>query len=144
MQWSLGALRLAQIYEDHAEDYILAAARTNDAKRRDVLLDLAAQWRDEAKALRRGATRPEVASRAPAAVKMKSFLTMAPGDERQIQPLAPCGGHIPSANWVGIAFRAEPAPHDFLICHANHVECEIMEWIAKTPLRQAVFVVGSV
>jgi hypothetical protein len=57
MQWSLGALRMAQIYEDHAEDYILAAARTNDAKGRDVLLDLAAQWRDEAKALRRGAAR---------------------------------------------------------------------------------------
>jgi hypothetical protein len=56
MQWSLEALRMAQIYEDHAEDYILAAARTNDAKRRDVLLDLAVQWRNEAEALRRGAS----------------------------------------------------------------------------------------
>jgi hypothetical protein len=56
MQWSLEALRMAQVYEDHAEDYILAAARTNDAKRRDVLLDLAVQWRNEAEALRRGAS----------------------------------------------------------------------------------------
>jgi hypothetical protein len=65
MQWSLGTLRMAQIYEDHAEDYILVAASTNDTKRRDVLLDLAVQWRDEAEALRRGGARPEVALSAP-------------------------------------------------------------------------------
>jgi hypothetical protein len=70
MQWSLEAVRMAQIYEDHAEDYILAAARTNDPKRRDVLLDLAVQWRNEAEALRRGAARhPEVALSAPSKPK---------------------------------------------------------------------------
>jgi len=44
--------RDAQIYEDHAEDCIRAAARTVDPKRRDVLLDLAIKWREDAQALR--------------------------------------------------------------------------------------------
>ena len=44
---------LAQIYEDHAEDCIYAAARSDDLKRRDVLLHLAIKWRENAEALRR-------------------------------------------------------------------------------------------
>src|SRR5215470_18339502 len=44
---------LAQIYEDHAEDCICAAARSDDLKRRDVLLHLAIKWRESAEALRR-------------------------------------------------------------------------------------------
>jgi hypothetical protein len=52
-QWPLRPLRVTQIYEDHAEDCIRAAARTRDAKHRDVLLDLAVRWREEAQALRR-------------------------------------------------------------------------------------------
>ena len=44
---------LAQIYEDHAEDCIRAAARSDDLKRRDVLLHLAIKWRESAEALRR-------------------------------------------------------------------------------------------
>jgi hypothetical protein len=65
LQWSLRPLRTAQIYADHAEDYIRTAARTNDAKCRDVLLDLAAQWREEAQALRRGEACPEKALSTP-------------------------------------------------------------------------------
>ena len=44
---------LAEVYEDHAEDCIRAAARAEDPKRRDVLLDLAVKWRKDAQALRR-------------------------------------------------------------------------------------------
>lgn len=54
LQWSLPPLRIAQIYEDHAEDYIRAATRTNDAKRRYVLLDLVVQWRKAAQEMRQG------------------------------------------------------------------------------------------
>jgi hypothetical protein len=46
---------LAQNYEDHAEDCILAAARTVDPKRRDLLLKFAMQWREDAQGLRRSA-----------------------------------------------------------------------------------------
>jgi hypothetical protein len=53
MQWSLTPLRMVQTYEDHAEDCIRAAARTNNAKHRDVLLDLAIVWRERASTLRR-------------------------------------------------------------------------------------------
>jgi DNA-binding FrmR family transcriptional regulator len=53
LQWSLVSSRTFQIYEDHAEDCIHTAANANDAKRRDVLLDLAAKWRERASALRR-------------------------------------------------------------------------------------------
>ena len=59
LQWPLKPLRMAQIYEDHAEDCIRTAARTNDAKHREVLLDLAARWREEAQALSRGQS-PEI------------------------------------------------------------------------------------
>ena len=38
---------LAQIYEDHAEDCIRAAARTDDPKQRDVLIHLAIKWRED-------------------------------------------------------------------------------------------------
>jgi hypothetical protein len=44
---------LAQIYEEHAEECIRSAERTDDPKRRDLLLKLASQWRVDAKALRR-------------------------------------------------------------------------------------------
>jgi hypothetical protein len=44
---------LAEVYEDHAEDCIRAAAKVEDPKRRDVLLDLAVKWREDAQALRR-------------------------------------------------------------------------------------------
>jgi len=50
---------VTQIYEDHAEDCIREAAGTSDAKHREVLLDLAARWREEAQALSRGQS-PEI------------------------------------------------------------------------------------
>jgi hypothetical protein len=43
---------LAQIYEEHAKDCLRGAARTDDPKRRDLLLKLAMQWRRDAEALR--------------------------------------------------------------------------------------------
>jgi hypothetical protein len=52
LQWSLTPLRIVEIYEDHADEYIRTAAMA-DAKRRDVLLNLAMAWRERASALRR-------------------------------------------------------------------------------------------
>jgi hypothetical protein len=54
--------RHAQIYEDHAEDCIRAAARTVDPKRRDVLLDLAIKWREDAQALRQSTSEDDHAA----------------------------------------------------------------------------------
>jgi hypothetical protein len=53
---------LAQIYEEQAEECIRSAARMDDPKRRDLMLKLANQWREDAQALRRG----EAPSDAPA------------------------------------------------------------------------------
>src|SRR5262245_52056795 len=52
LQWSLTPLRMVEIYEDHADEYIRTAAMA-DAKRRDVLLNLAMAWRERASTLRR-------------------------------------------------------------------------------------------
>ena len=75
---------------------------------------------------------------------MEAFLTMAPGDKRQIQPFVPRGGQVPSAVWIEIAFRAQPATRYLLVRYADHIEGEIMERVAKMPLCQTVFVVGPV
>jgi hypothetical protein len=48
---------LAQLYEYHAEDCIRSAANTEDPKRRDMLLKLASEWREDAERLRRGERR---------------------------------------------------------------------------------------
>jgi hypothetical protein len=56
---------LAQIYEEHAEECLRTAARMDDPKRRDLMLKLANQWREDAKALRRGEA-PSGAAPAPA------------------------------------------------------------------------------
>ena len=53
---------LADIYEEHAEECTRSAARTDDPKRRDMLLKLASAWREDAEALRRGAELPNRAS----------------------------------------------------------------------------------
>jgi hypothetical protein len=53
---------LADIFEVHAEKFILSADRTDDPKRRDLLVKLASQWREDAQALRQG----EALSRASA------------------------------------------------------------------------------
>jgi hypothetical protein len=45
---------LVQLYEEHAEECTRAAAKTDDPKRRDMLLKLASAWRSDAQALRRG------------------------------------------------------------------------------------------
>ena len=56
---------LAQVYEEHAEECLRSAARTEDPKRRDLLLKFAVQWREEAQALRRGAESALSGSPAP-------------------------------------------------------------------------------
>jgi hypothetical protein len=56
---------LAQIYEEHAEECIRSAAKTDDPKRRDLLLKLASQWREDAKALRVAESAPSGGSPAP-------------------------------------------------------------------------------
>jgi DNA-binding FrmR family transcriptional regulator len=61
-QWPLRPLRVTQIYEDHAENCIREAAETSDAKHREVLLDLAARWREEAQALSRRQCASEIDS----------------------------------------------------------------------------------
>ena len=50
---------LAQVYEQHWEECIRAAAETDDPKRRVMLLKLASEWLEDAKAL------PRVAESAP-------------------------------------------------------------------------------
>jgi hypothetical protein len=46
---------LAQIYEEHAEECIRSASKTDDPKYRDMLLKLASAWREDAEELRPGA-----------------------------------------------------------------------------------------
>jgi hypothetical protein len=52
---------LADIFEVHAVECTRSAERTDDPKRRDLLVKLASQWREDAQALRRG----DAPSRAP-------------------------------------------------------------------------------
>jgi hypothetical protein len=44
---------LADIFEVHAEKFVRSAGRTDDPNRRDLLVKLASQWREDALALRR-------------------------------------------------------------------------------------------
>jgi hypothetical protein len=44
---------LAQVYEEHAEECLHAAAKTDDPKYRDMLLKLASAWREDAEELTR-------------------------------------------------------------------------------------------
>jgi hypothetical protein len=43
---------LAQLYDLHAEECVRSAEQTDDPKRREMLIKLAMQWRQEAQALR--------------------------------------------------------------------------------------------
>ena len=49
---------LVQLYEYHAEDCIGSAGKTDDPKQRDLLLNLASEWREDAERLRRGEELP--------------------------------------------------------------------------------------
>ena len=42
---------LVQVYEQHSEECIRSAAETNDPKQRALMLKLASEWREDAKAL---------------------------------------------------------------------------------------------
>jgi hypothetical protein len=43
---------LVEIYKEHAEACLRAAAKMDDPKRRDLMLKLATEWRRDAEALR--------------------------------------------------------------------------------------------
>ena len=45
---------LAQVYENHAEECLRAAAKADDPKQRALMLKLAHAWRKDAEALKRG------------------------------------------------------------------------------------------
>ena len=45
---------LADVYEKQAEECLRAAAKTEDPKRRNLMLKLANAWRKDAEALKRG------------------------------------------------------------------------------------------
>ena len=45
---------LAQVYENHAEECLRAAAKADDPKQRALMLKLASAWREDAEALKRG------------------------------------------------------------------------------------------
>jgi hypothetical protein len=45
---------LAQVYENHAEECLCAAAKADDPKQRALLLKLGSAWREDAEALKRG------------------------------------------------------------------------------------------
>jgi hypothetical protein len=50
---------LTQLYEQYSEECIRSAAKTDDPKHRSLMLKLASEWREDAKAL------PRVAESAP-------------------------------------------------------------------------------
>jgi len=58
---------LAQVYEQHSEECIHSAAKTDDPKQRVLMLKLASEWREDAKALPRVAE--SALSGAPAPVR---------------------------------------------------------------------------
>ena len=45
---------LAEVYENHAEECLRAAAKAGDPKQRALMLKLASAWREDAEALKRG------------------------------------------------------------------------------------------
>jgi hypothetical protein len=45
---------LAEVYENHAEECLRAAAKADDPKQRALMLKLASAWREDAEALKRG------------------------------------------------------------------------------------------
>ena len=62
---------LVQVYEQHSEECIRSAAETDDPKQRAMLLKLASEWREDAKALLRVAE--SAPSGAPAQVRRKAL-----------------------------------------------------------------------
>ena len=86
----------------------------------------------------------EISARPPPAVKMESFLPMAPGYKRQIHQRMPSSRDIPTAIRAEIVVRKAPASRHSLIGHADDIKGEIVQRITETPFRQAVFVIGSV
>ena len=79
-----GMPTLAQVYENHAEECLRAAAKADDPQRRALMLKLAHAWRKDAEALKRG----EQLQPASAPRKAKAFGRGAEGAPRPapIQP----------------------------------------------------------
>ena len=62
---------LADIYEVQAQECLSAAAKTEDPKHRNILLQLATAWREDAEALKRGEPLLE-AHKCPAKPRLRS------------------------------------------------------------------------
>jgi hypothetical protein len=56
---------LAQVYEQHSEECIRSAAKTDDPKQRALMLKLAGEWREDANALLRVAESAPSGASAP-------------------------------------------------------------------------------
>ena len=60
---------LAQVYENHAEECLRSAAKSDDPKQRALMLKLASAWREDAEALRRVAEGAPSDAPAPAPLR---------------------------------------------------------------------------
>ena len=70
---------LAQLYENHAEECLRAAAKADDPQQRALMLKLAAAWREDAEALKRGQELQPASSRR----KAKALRRSAEGTPRE-------------------------------------------------------------
>ena len=77
---------LAQVYENHAEECLRAAAKADDPKQRALMLKLASAWREDAEALKRG----QELQPASAPRKTKALRRGAEGTPRALH-LSSCG-----------------------------------------------------
>ena len=60
---------LAQVYENHAEECLRAAAKADDPRQRALMLKLASAWREDSEALRRVAEGAPSDAPAPASLR---------------------------------------------------------------------------
>ena len=85
---------LAQLYDLHAEECVRSAEQTDDPKRREMLIKLAMQWRQEAQTLRQspqpngseGKAATHSTKRAPNTTKRSQKANTSPGHEKTRPP----------------------------------------------------------
>ena len=87
---------LAQLYDLHAEECVRSAEQTDDPKRREMLIKLAMQWRQEAQALRQssqpyseddGKAATHSTKSAPNTTKRCQKASTSPGPMKNARPL---------------------------------------------------------
>ena len=81
---------LAQLYDLHAEECVRSAEHTDDPKRREMLIKLAMQWRQEAQALRQSSQPNGSEDDARAATRSTKS---APNTTKQFQKANTSPGH---------------------------------------------------